>query len=228
MRITRHAAVAVVLALSVAFGVAACAQPTSPPASPPIVAAPSASPSSAPAEVAAAIVQVGSASIAILADDGSTIEEFDYFVDDTDRAVGALTDAFGSPPMVGEGSASPHGPAHTIYSWNGFELRDSNQDAAFPDVNAFYVRATAATIGEVDVLGPGGTAVGSTLAEVSAQSYQDSDGSSSAIVTFWLDELVVEDHYADSLPAALSVNIIVDRVGDAATLITAPQRNWGA
>ncbi|NQX11448.1 hypothetical protein HQQ80_07415 [Microbacteriaceae bacterium VKM Ac-2855] len=184
---------------------------------------PSASATSAPS---AASVILGSRVADIVAADSSVIGRIDFF-GATDSAVEVLTTAFGAEPDVSEYAAGIESPAGTEYDWGGFRLRDPEPAGSTPLDPEFFAQASAPSVGDVVIAGPGGVRVGDGVADLSAK---------------WADEPAVrigESSFSFDIvevgPAAspgeqvkeLSVFAVAQDTADTITMISTPVQNWG-
>lgn len=219
------AAAALVLAL------AACS-------STPSSAVPSASPSEtqssaqstpdAAAQAASVIVSVDG--IAILADDGATIGEFEYFASEAEPAVAALTQAFGQEPQLSQHLAKNQVDAIEHVEWPGFTLIDLTAESSFPLATDFRVVVTAAQLGNVTIQTSDGVHVGSPNTEVEPLAFRTwlTTGGGAELANFLLEQKVLDGiDFAEYEPAALAVDVTSSSPDGVVTEIFAPSGNWG-
>lgn len=224
---------ALACASALALALSACAAPT--PAAtatntPSITPSASATPTPEPAAQPASIV-ISSAGFTILDANNQALGEFDYFEGDATAAIAALTTAFGSAPVESEFGSTNHPESNSIISsWAGFELRDRDADASYPDVPSFSVDVTTAEINGVSIRTTDGVQVGMPLVQVEPLSYRNwvDTGTGAEIPIFLLEQLPLTiERGADYEPAAFSVVVSSEAPAKTVTSIGAPGANFG-
>lgn len=221
-------------ATALVLSLAACAGPAPAPTASPSGSASAPSPSATPtpeAEAAAASVVISVEGFTILDTAGETIAEFGYFDADAADAVAALTEAFGAAPVETRDEARTHFAASANSGWSGFELRDLDQEAQFPDYLDFNVRASAAEVNGIEIRTTDGVYVGMALADVEPLSYRSwvDTGTGTDLPIYLLEQKPVETATSpDYEPAALDVVVSGDVAGGVVSGIGAPGANFGS
>jgi hypothetical protein len=136
--------------------------------------APSPSPSSSPTPTVTAAaggeLVLGAEGFDLRSADG---EEFTFrWNDDPRETVMALTAAFGSEPVVGMQEGDSHFPDYTVWSWPGLDFASMVESPGGKTRDEYagpaWVQITANTVGEVDVSGEFGLAIGISVDEARA------------------------------------------------------------
>ena len=186
-------------------------------------------------EPEAASVQISSVGIAILDENGAVMDEFEFFEDEVEPAVDALTEAFGAEPVSSEVDGGVH-PSLTEYAWGGFVLRDrmvgdTPGSPVYPDFAAFDAFSESAQEGTITIATKDEIAVGAAAEEVAKVSYKDSLSTSGPKLHFYrLDEVAVTGDSAgegEGGKKAFSTIATVDPATDKVTRIFAPGANFG-
>lgn len=154
---------AFVAALVAASLLTACATPE--PAE--TASTPSASPSASAVETASApvatAIEFDALGVRILDSSDQELLGINYF-DGPSELISQLSAAFGHEPTVTSIEASGDLSATTMYDWGGFVLSDEEVEIT----RTFYVTATAARVGDVEIRTTEGFVVGMTEADLIA------------------------------------------------------------
>jgi hypothetical protein len=119
-------------------------------------------------------VIVTAESITVASDDGSPLAEFDYF-QPTDEVVDGLTEAFGVEPTDERFEGAIEAPPATVWTWDGFELRDPDPAGEPPFWVNHWVRVGAAEVNGVAVETVDGVRVGDDAQTIEARYPDTSD-----------------------------------------------------
>ena len=199
------------------------------------------SPSAPPEEPTAASIKVSTTSVAILDEDGAVMSEFEYFDDSVEPVVEALTEAFGSGPVVETVDGGVH-RSWVEHTWGGFAVWDytaeSDQDfaedwkgASYPEVNSFRVVVQSAAEGGIAIATKDGIAVGDDANKVAAVSFRDhlDTGGTKDIHFYRFDRIYVEPKVdkGDDDFRYFAGTAWVDPTSKKVYRIDSPGRNWG-
>jgi hypothetical protein len=233
-RMSRHR-LPLVAVMALAFALAGCA-PTAENAEPPQVSAtPTPTPTTEP-PVVTTIVMTAS-ELQLLNEDGDTLQTFEYFVNGDDAsALEALTALLGDDPETRTDEAATHFPRMTSYTWDDFTLVDTEPRAggSYPEVNEFYVYATAPLARGISVRTEEGVSVGTPVSDIDtskpmAESRESAD--SDIVETLYgIERIDVEDllNYDAGYPPFIAVSAWTSNADDLVYRLQAPVSNFGA
>lgn len=225
---------AIALCALFAAGLVGCASTSEPAKSPTPKATASSTPVApavAPEDPAVASIVISTKGVALLAVDGASVSQLDYFDVDVEPAIEALTDAFGFEPEVSHEEAVTHFAASTTRNWAGFQLVDLETDTRFPDLPNFSVDVATAEVAGIAIHTREGVRVGMLGSEVEPLSYRHwlDTGGTEDIDIYLLDQVPVEvADRPDYEPAALSVSVRAASPRGVVDLLSAPGANWGS
>lgn len=217
--------IARVIALAAAVLVLAGCAPaaTVPVAEPTATSTPTPTPT--PTPVADGIV-FDTQAFTVVAGDGSALQTFTYF-DAVDDVVPALAALFGADPTVAD-VPPREGYPQTSYTWDGFVLYDSQQEAEDPYYVNFRFSASVASLNGVRLMTVDGVAVGDDPAPIEAAnpeliSHGTPPNLGYEIFTIGVDIVTLPDYTDDSgtYPASLYLSVF-GPVGGAVETISGP------
>lgn len=225
-------AVSFTLAVATLAAFTACIAPTPPTPTPTIPTAtttPVPSPTTDP-EPAAERIVISTAAIAVVADDGAILAEFDYF-QPTDDVLAGLSAYLGEP--VGTEFEGGNDTPPAIYNdWDGLRLVDSNGAGAEPYEANHWLRVTGPQASGLQVEGPGGVLVGSSLDSTTGSDVTEftNPETGRTFISYRLDVVPVEVPGSDSLTAEHNLAVMIGGYLDTGVVehIIAPSPNFGA
>jgi hypothetical protein len=180
------------------------------------------SPTTTPDPVAERIV-IRAESIAVIADDGSTLSEFDYFQPAED-VVPVLDAVLGISAVEQETNGA--GDVVTTYDWGGLELIDDASAVEAPYYSDLFFAASADAIGGIAIETVDGVQVGDAGPELEArypdESHRVTAGDSPERIDLYLDFVDHPDEEFSEEFGGVAVWVIVEPAEGPVTEIRAP------